>query len=689
MSRFFASMRIGPRLLLALSLPLAGLMIFAGLSVFDRVQVASDMGRLSQLAHLAPTVSQVVHELQRERGASAGFLGDPEGRFRSTLLAQKTDSDTAVADLTEALRDVDDTALDPAFRRDLHESVQGLDGLQAMRRRVNGQSVGVDDMAAFYTGTIAHLLDIIEQMALLSPDAGISRRITAYIAFLHAKERAGIERAMGANGFSSGAFSPVVYRRFLDLIGQQKAYLATFRGLATAEERAALSTVLDGEAARAVDGMRDVAATSVTEGGTRDVTGARWFDTITRKIDGLKGVEDLLAEDLLHAMEVTGHAAWVGVWITLSVAVVLMVVTVLVVMSIAVGITRPVRAMTTAMGRLATKDYSTEIPAQDREDEIGDMAKAVVVFKDRMVRVDELTAWQTEETQKREDRARRIEDLNGTFDRGVRGILDSVTGATTQLQATAESMTAIADRTNSQATTVATAAEAASVNVQTVASAAEELSASIGEIGRQVQQANDIARTAADEAARTNEVVSGLADAAETIGQIVSLITDIADQTNLLALNATIEAARAGDAGKGFAVVANEVKSLATQTAKATEEIGQQIGAVQTETQTAVSAIESIATIIGRINEVTSTIASAVEQQSAATQEIARNVQQASTGTNEVSQTIVGVTDAAREAGAAADTVLQASGGLGEQSQQLSTLVRRFLEDARAIRSSR
>ncbi|MBB4265758.1 HAMP domain-containing methyl-accepting chemotaxis protein [Roseospira visakhapatnamensis] len=370
--------------------------------------------------------------------------------------------------------------------------------------------------------------------------------------------------------------------------------------------------------------------------------------------------------------------------VTIALAVVALILGSAAAWMIASGITRPVHAMTTAMGRLAKKDYTAEIPARDHEDEIGDMAKAVQVFKDSMARADDLAAQQTEETQKRDERARRIEDLNGTFDRGVSGILESVMGATRQLQSTAESMTAIADRTNSQATTVATAAEAASVNVQTVASAAEELSASIGEIGRQVQQSNDIARTAADEAARTNEVVSGLADAAQKIGEVVSLITDIADQTNLLALNATIEAARAGDAGKGFAVVANEVKSLATQTAKATEEIGQQIGAVQTETQTAVSAIESIATIIGSINEVTSTIASAVEQQSAATQEIARNVQQASVGTNEVSQTIVGVTDAAREADTAADSVLHASNSLGEQSAALQSMVQRFLADVRA-----
>jgi methyl-accepting chemotaxis protein len=348
------------------------------------------------------------------------------------------------------------------------------------------------------------------------------------------------------------------------------------------------------------------------------------------------------------------------------------------------AIVPPITAMTGAMGRLAEGDHAVEIPGTERHDEVGRMAKAVLVFKDNMIRARELAAKEAEAQKQREARAQAVDRLTKEFDADVTMVLKSVASASTEMQATAQSMTATAEETSRQSTAVAAASEQASVNVQTVASAAEELSSSVGEITRQVSQSATIAGKAVHDAEETNARVQGLAEAAQKIGQVVNLINEIASQTNLLALNATIEAARAGESGKGFAVVASEVKSLANQTAKATEEIAAQIAAIQSSTQNAVGAIDGIGAVIRELNTIATAIAGAVEEQGAATQEIARNVQEAAKGTSEVSANISGVTEAAASTGAASTQVLGAANELSRQSETLRTKVETFLAAIKA-----
>jgi methyl-accepting chemotaxis protein len=348
------------------------------------------------------------------------------------------------------------------------------------------------------------------------------------------------------------------------------------------------------------------------------------------------------------------------------------------------GIANPVSGMTLAMKKLAGGDTSAEIPAQDSRNEIGDMAQAVAVFKHSMIEADRLAAERRAEQAQKEARQKAIEGHIAEFDRSVREALEALASAATEMRATATSMSATAEETQRQAGAVASASEDTSTNVQTVAASAEEMTSSISEIGRQVTQAAEIAKQAVEDAQRTNGTVTTLAEAAQKIGQVVQLIQDIASQTNLLALNATIEAARAGEAGKGFAVVASEVKSLANQTAKATEEIAAQIGQIQTVTGEAVTAIQGIGGTIGHINEISTAIASAVEEQGAATQEIARNTQQAAKGTEQVSSNIAGVNRAAGETGAAASQVLASAEQLGRQSEILRADVNSFLEKIRA-----
>jgi methyl-accepting chemotaxis protein len=349
------------------------------------------------------------------------------------------------------------------------------------------------------------------------------------------------------------------------------------------------------------------------------------------------------------------------------------------------SIVNPITAMTAAMRKIAAGETSTAIPAQERRDEVGAMAQSVQVFKDSMIEATRLRGEQDVlKAQADADRKLLLRKMADDFESGVRTSLDTLAGAATEMQATSKSMSATAEEASHQATTVAVVAEQASANVQTVAAATEELSSSVSEIGRQVTESTQIAGQAVAEANRTNVTVQGLSAAAQKIGDVVKLISDIASQTNLLALNATIEAARAGEAGRGFAVVANEVKSLASQTAKATDEISSQVSAMQGATADAVQAIESIGRTIGSINEIASAISVAVEQQGAATREIARSVQEAAQGTGEVSSNISGVNRSADKTGTAASKVLFSAEQLSGQAGILRADVDRFVANIRA-----
>jgi methyl-accepting chemotaxis protein len=345
----------------------------------------------------------------------------------------------------------------------------------------------------------------------------------------------------------------------------------------------------------------------------------------------------------------------------------------------------PVISMTDAMRRLAGGDTDLVIPAIGHRDEIGQMAGAVQVFRDNMVRTRQMEGEAKEmEMRAAAERKAAMLQLADSFEASVKGIVETVASAATEMQSTASVMTHTADTTSQQATMVAAASEEASANVQTVAAATEELSSSIAEIGRQINSSSRIAGQAVSEAERTNETMKMLVQAAEQIGQVVELINSVAGQTNLLALNATIEAARAGEAGKGFAVVASEVKTLATQTARATEEIQVKIKEIQGATGGAQAAIDGIGKTIGQMNEITTTIAAAIEEQSAATCDISSNVSQAARGTEEVSANITGVTQAAGETGAAASQVLGASEGLAREAEKLRSEVTSFISTIRA-----
>ena len=381
-------------------------------------------------------------------------------------------------------------------------------------------------------------------------------------------------------------------------------------------------------------------------------------------------------------LEAARSTFWTIIYSTLAISSLAMLVSYLVARN---GVVRPLKAGVTTMNCLAQGDLSVETPEPRRSDEIGEIMKALVVFKatglevERM-RAERLAADQHAAEQRKADMIR----LADEFERAVGEIVETVSSASTELEASAGTLASTAVRSEELAVAVAAASEEASTNVQSVASASEELTASVNEISRQVQELSRVAGDAVEQARKTNDRVGELSKAAARIGDVVELINTIAGQTNLLALNATIEAARAGEAGRGFAVVASEAKALAEQTSKATGEIGQQITGIQAATQDLVGAIKEIGDTIGRMSEISSTIAAAVEEQGAATQEISRNIQQAAKGTSQVSSNVTDVQHGASETGAASSQVLSAAQSLSVESNRLKLEVGKFLNSVRA-----
>jgi methyl-accepting chemotaxis protein len=408
-----------------------------------------------------------------------------------------------------------------------------------------------------------------------------------------------------------------------------------------------------------------------------------------KTMDGLRGiVQQMDAEErsLLTVRAAASAAADIAAILTILIAGALTVVlSILGAIGMNFAVTRPVQRLTVEMGVLAKGDTSVAISGVERIDEVGRMAQAVQVFKANAIEVERLKVeQQAMEQRSTQQRKADLVKMADDFEGAVGEIIQTVSSASTQLESSASTLSATAERAQELTVVVAAASEEASTNVQSVASATEELSSSVNEISRQVQESSRMASDAVSQARKTNDRVSELSKAAARIGDVVELINTIAGQTNLLALNATIEAARAGEAGRGFAVVASEVKALAEQTAKATGEIGQQISGIQAATNESVDAIKEISGTIERLSEISSTIAAAVEEQGAATQEISRNVQQAAQGTQQVSSNIMDVQRGASETGSASSQVLSAAQSLSGDSNRLKLEVGKFLDTVRA-----
>ncbi|WP_417814967.1 methyl-accepting chemotaxis protein [Thalassospira alkalitolerans] len=684
MFAFLHNIRIRSKMALSLVPLVIGLVVLSLVIVSGRYQQMTELGKIRGLTEVAGSIGATVHELQKERGASAGFIGSGGTQFGSQLVAQRRLSDQKITALDDEISKIDYSLYDPKLKTDIAAFSSLLAQISELRTNVDGIKIVLGETVGYYSNVISRMLSVVNLMGGLSEDADILRVIASYNNFMQAKERAGLERATGAGGFGMGKFDPPLYRRFVELITMQTTYLAVFSEFSNPETRQFYTKTVTTSAIRAVDAMREVAFDFPVSGTTGDIRAEDWFATITTKINQFKTVEDYIAAELVHQADSKYNNASLVFYATLGGLIVIVLIASAFVLVVTRSITIPINGLTLSMTHLADGNADLEIVGMDRGDEMGEMSRAVEVFRANLVQNREMSAQREADRVAREAHANRIEQLASDFRGNVDGLLSAVGDATDNLRNTSTEMTNIVGSTRQQAASVASSAEEASGNVAAVSAATEELANSILEISRQIASASTITSDAAQEARNADGIAENLKDGATRIGEVIGLIGDIAKQTNLLALNATIEAARAGEAGKGFAVVANEVKNLATQTSRATNEITDQISGLQNATEQAVTILNRIGKRIEDIDETSSSLSAAVTEQQAATSEIASNVERASVGTSEVSQNIAGVSDATDRTGQAADKVMVACESVTDVAANLRREVEEFLASVQA-----
>jgi methyl-accepting chemotaxis protein len=692
-------MKIRTALPAVISLLTVLLMSIAGYSVYAALKQRSEAEAFVAVNETASLLLRSAADWAVERGLTNGAMKAQEAPKLETISAiqeRRRTADQAMETALSQLSGVREMELAQQTIKDVQDSFSAL---SALRPKLDSElaKTGSERQPEIASAVVPTLTTLIERTSKLrltletvtrTPAAHLVqitnlRHLTAEMAEYAGRERARLVAVINAKAQLSDKDLAAISegRGQIDLAWKTVAVLR-IRPDTPSSVSSTIASVEKEYFGSYGDLRKEVIAAGST--GQYPISGEEYFKQVTSAIGAILALSEAMGDFARESATAQAHESTFSAILACIVFVAGAICAVMSYWIVFGWITRPISRITSAMERLAAGDKTIEITDREKGTEILTMGRAVEVFKQNALRIDKLQADQ-EATAKQAaaDKRDAMNRMANEFESAVGSIVKAVSGAAAELHSAAQSMTQTAEETSRQAGAVAAASEQASANVQTAATAAEELSVSVQEISRQVSQSSTISDRAVERANSTNNTVQTLADGAKKIDDVVRLINDIAGQTNLLALNATIEAARAGEAGKGFAVVASEVKNLATQTARATEEIGAQIGEIQRATNESVVAIGEISGIIKEMNEISSSIAAAIEEQGAATQEIARNVQEASHGTTEVTSNISGVNQAVGETGAAASQIVASAGNLSKQATLLQSELSTFLSNIR------
>ncbi|MCK2052706.1 nitrate- and nitrite sensing domain-containing protein [Methylobacterium sp. 37f] len=678
---FTSSLRF--RILLVALAPCLAFAVVVGLAITERMSLRSQMGQVEDLVGMAGRISALVHETQRERGASSLFLGAKGTKFRAELDAQRLRTDAARTALDAGRAGMDIGAFGAGVARRSEALTAQIAAIGPHRAAVDGlMRTPAQNMAA-YSGVIASALDLVREVSQVAASADLAGRIAAYSSFLALKELAGQERATASAIFGAGQTDLAGHERLAGLSAGQTTYESLFRLGAGSAQAALLDGAKTAAPAREVERLRRIILDTIPGTALSFTDAPAWFGVATQRIDSLKTIEDRLTADLGMAAADARAEAERSVLLWVAAGIATLALSCGLAYAFGTAIARPLTRIASALTAIGRGEQAGAIPRNGAR-EVRAIAAAAIDFEASVTERRRI-AGEADQFAAKAASVRRAEmvALADRFEAQASGIVEAVSAASSQLETAAYALNQAASDTSSLSQSVATASSETAATADTVAAATEELSASVREIGNRVETSTAVAGEAERDAGRMAEDVNRLALAASSIGEIVGLITSIAGQTNLLALNATIEAARAGDAGRGFAVVASEVKNLAAQTAKATEEIAAKVAEISQSTEASVTAIGGITEVIQRLNRISGDISAAVDQQDAATQEIARNTVRTSEGTRAVSGHITGVREAAEAARSGSSQVLSAASDLARQASDLRREVTGFLASVR------
>jgi len=640
------------RMLVIALVPIVGIVISTGQLAYEKYSTLAELRVIEPMIELATIGGDLVHELQKERGGSVGYLtSDGASNFKDRVVAQRRLTDEALATYRAAL---DEVRGDPQFAplvTFLTKANAGLDVLTAHRGRVDSLAVKVPDHLRYYTAIITDLLNTPVIIEELSPDGEVTRHLASLRALGWAKEKAGLERANGAALFNAGDdFQATRHRIFVSLVGAQSAYLQDLESFLTESEMADWTAII---ADPRLDTYKQWQGILLDLAGTRDTQGVAatdWFDAATARINALHGFyhrlsEDAIAADVAKAEELLGE---------LVTQLVIQAIVLLAAMLVCWLVTRttlgPLLAVSSGLSRLTQGETDVAFDQNSSGgQEVRELNRSAFTF---VQAIREQQRLQEEAEQQRaladEQRRQALMKLADTIENATQSVVSRVLPITKDLVASSNGVSQSSLKVSEESEGVAAAAEESLRNSEAMASATDRLNQSAADIRQQVGEQREIAHEAKVSAEQTRETVDGLNVAASRIEEVVTLIQGIAEQTNLLALNATIEAARAGEAGKGFAVVANEVKSLATQTGNATKDIRQQVDDMVQAMKSSVAAIGQINHVIERMTTISEAVSTAIDDQSSVTSEISENVHQSTDASREVAQSIARVSGEAQ-----------------------------------------